>query len=106
MAVAAKRDLVNLALAPSATEREKAERTHNMIRAHLESDESLKKYRVDTYLQGSYKNSTNVRGDSDVDMGCRTGESFFFELTDLPDTAPQSSYYSSGKSLREQVQES
>jgi hypothetical protein len=106
MAVTAKRDIVTLALAPSATEREKAERTHNMIRDHLESDPSLSKYKVDTYLQGSYKNSTNVRGDSDVDMGCRTGDIFLYELSDLPDTAPTSPYGTPSKSLRTQVQES
>jgi hypothetical protein len=106
MPVTAQRDLVTLALAPSATEREKAERTHNMIRNHLESDPSLAKYHVNTYLQGSYKNSTNVRGDSDVDMGCRTSDIFFYELTDLPDTTPPPTYYGAGKSLKQQIQES
>lgn len=105
MAVTAQRDLVRLALAPSATEREKAERTHNMIRDRLESDPILAKYSVDTYLQGSYKNSTNVRGDSDVDMGCRTGDIFLYELSDLPDT-PIPTYYGPTKSLKQQVQES
>jgi hypothetical protein len=106
MAVTVKRDLVTLALAPSQTEREKAERTHNTIRDHLESDPSLSKYQLDTYLQGSYKNSTNVRGDSDVDMGSRTRDIFLYDLRDLPDTAPTSPYATSRKSLREQVEES
>lgn len=107
MTVTAQRDLVTLALAPSQTEREKAERTHNMIRDHLESDSSLAKYHLNTYLQGSYKNSTNVRGDSDVDMGARTSDIFFYDLSELPDEAPASGTYGyAGKSLRARVQES
>ena len=76
MAVTAKRDLNVLSVAPSETETQKAIRTHNMIRDHLESDPTLSRYDVTTYLQGSYKNSTNVRGDSDVDMGCLSNDTF------------------------------
>ena len=46
-----------------------SKQTHESIRVALESEISLikeKKYRI--YLQGSYKNSTNIRGDSDVDV--------------------------------------
>jgi len=84
MAVTTQRDFVALALAPSQTEQEKAARTHNMIRGHLESDPWLKKYAIHTYLQGSYANSTNVRGDSDVDMGSRTTQVFYHETRWLP----------------------
>ncbi len=103
MAVTMQRDLVKLSLAPSETERDKAARTHNMIRAHLEEDRSLSKYSISTYLQGSYKNSTNVRGDSDVDMGSVTETTFFYDLSDLPET--KTSQWQA-KSLREEVQES
>jgi hypothetical protein len=84
MTVTAKRDLVELSLAPSPTEQEKAARTHTAIREHLETDEALKRYAIDTYLQGSYKNSTNVRGDSDVDMGSVTDNIFYYDMSDLP----------------------
>jgi hypothetical protein len=84
MAVGTLRDFVKLAAAPSATEQQKVAHTHNTIREHLESDESLKKYYVNTYLQGSYHNSTNVRGDSDVDMGCRTDNVFYHSTEFLP----------------------
>lgn len=87
MAVTTQRDLVKLALAPSKTERDKAARTHTAIREHLESDPALKKYAVDTYLQGSYHNSTNVRGDSDVDMGSVTDKIFYYDTSFLPDEA-------------------
>lgn len=103
MAVSTTRDLAELSLAPSETERGKAARTQNMIRSHLEEDRSLRKYSVSTYLQGSYKNSTNVRGDSDVDMGCATETSFFYDLTDLPD---KKEYQWQASSLLEEVQAS
>lgn len=103
MAVTVTRDLTKLSLAPSETERDKAARTHNIIRAHLEEDRSLKKYSISTYLQGSYKNSTNVRGDSDVDMGCITPNIFFYDATDLPDESTSPGHV---KSLRKQVEDS
>lgn len=84
MTVFAKRDLVTLAVAPSQTETEKSARTHKAIRTHLESDPELNKYFIDTFLQGSYKNSTNVRGDSDVDMGSLTNKVFYYETDWLP----------------------
>lgn len=69
-----KLNLTALAAAPSQTEQENAARTHRIIREHLESVPSLQQYRIDTFLQGSYKNSTNVRQDSDVDIGSLTSE--------------------------------
>lgn len=86
MAVGTQRDFVRLAAAPSPTEQGKVAHTHTTIREHLESDPSLNKYAVHTYLQGSYHNSTNVSGDSDVDMGCRTDEAFFYDTRLLPST--------------------
>ena len=105
MAVSAKRDLVTLALAPSATEQEKAARTHTAIREHLETDPALDKYKVDTFLQGSYKNSTNVRGDSDVDMGSLTDQVFYYDTDWLP-TESRYDYGRSGPSLKESVEKS
>src|SRR5688500_8797936 len=103
MTATTQRDLVKLALAPSQTERDKAARTHTAIREHLESDEALKKYAIDTYLQGSYKNSTNVRGDSDVDMGSVTDRVFYYDMSDLPDESTVGGFHS--KSLRQLTEE-
>jgi len=102
MAVSAKRDLVKLSVAPSETESAKAARTHTAIREHLESDEALKKYSIETYLQGSYKNSTNVRGDSDVDMGSLTENIYYYDVSDLPQDTTQFGT----KSLQESVKAS
>lgn len=105
MSVKAKRDLVQLAIAPSQTEREKAARTHTAIREHLETDPALKKYTIDTFLQGSYKNSTNVRGDSDVDMGSETDEVFYYDTDWLP-TEPRYEHGVPTTSLKESVEQS
>jgi hypothetical protein len=37
------------------------------------------------FLQGSYKNDTNVYGDSDVDVVIRLNDTFYTDLTFLPD---------------------
>ena len=65
------------AAAPTKSEQEKAAHTHQTIRSFLESEPSLSRYEIDTFLQGSYKNSTNVRKDSDVDRGALTTKVFF-----------------------------
>lgn len=105
MVVKAKRDFALLAVAPSATERDKAARTHTAIREHLESDPALNKYRIDTFLQGSYKNSTNVRGDSDVDLRSETDQVFYYDTDWLP-TEPEYRYGSPTASLKESVDRS
>lgn len=79
----AKIDLVRFALAPSETERDKAARTHKIICEHLANDPSLDRYDIDTYLHGSYKNRTNVRGDSDVDIGSRSRAAFWADVSRL-----------------------
>ena len=79
-------DLFKLSVAPTPAEQEKAKRIHTQIRAHLESDPNLAKYSVNTRLQGSYRHSTNVREDSDVDMNCRTASIYQSELNWLNKT--------------------
>lgn len=103
MGVTPNRDFIALAIAPTAIEREKGARTHKEIREHLETDPALKDYRLETFLQGSYKNATNVRGDSDVDMGSLTSEVFYHDTEWLP-TEPAYGYGS--HSLKESVDDS
>ena len=104
MSIVTQRDLVALSSAPSQTERDKAARTHTAIREHLETDSALSKYRIDTFLQGSYKNSTNVRGDSDVDAGSFTNEVFYHDTSWLP-TDTRYAYGRQLVSLKESVDE-
>jgi hypothetical protein len=41
--------------------------------------------RVDSFLQGSYCNDTNIRGDSDVDIVLRTRDFFHYNIDALPE---------------------
>jgi hypothetical protein len=47
---------------------ENAQRTHESIRAALKAYNWPMGVQYEVYLQGSYKNDTNIRGDSDVDV--------------------------------------
>ena len=47
------------------------------------------KFAIDTFLQGSYRDRTTVRGDSDVDMGSVTENIFYYDMDDLPADATQ-----------------
>jgi hypothetical protein len=40
---------------------------------------------IDSFLQGSYKNDTNIRGDSDVDIVLRTRSLFHYNIDALPE---------------------
>lgn len=60
-----------------------AKRTHESIR------EALSRYqrwpegiKYEVYLQGSYKNDTNIRGDSDVDVVVQLNSSFYSNLSE------------------------
>ena len=44
---------------------------HVPIRQALEAHEGLSQFKYDVFLQGSYKNDTNLGGDSDVDVVVR-----------------------------------
>ncbi|MGC2423188.1 MAG: nucleotidyltransferase [Nitrospirota bacterium] len=72
---------------PGATVTAKA--THESIRNALESQSSpianrIKNGTVEIYLQGSYKNDTNIRGDSDVDVIVELSTTFHHNSQELP----------------------
>ena len=52
----------------SDTENEKCERAERMIRAAIGESQALKAHTIRVFTQGSYRNDTNVRQDSDVDI--------------------------------------
>jgi hypothetical protein len=41
--------------------------------------------RIDSFLQGSYRNNSNIYGDSDVDIVLRTSSLFHYKIDTLPD---------------------
>jgi len=77
-------NLETLASAPSITEQNAAAATHIIIHTFLEGVSSLKKYSVDTRLHGSYKNSTNVSRNSDVDIGAQSDQIYLYDVSGLP----------------------
>lgn len=61
-----------------------SKQTHESIRFALSSDKSLVKNKnYEIYLQGSYKNSTNIRGDSDVDVVVEMMSAFSPDISNL-----------------------
>ena len=57
---------------------------HESVRTALLSDSSpIKGRKMDFYLQGSYKNHTNVRGDSDVDVVIQLQDVFYRDISRL-----------------------
>ena len=60
-----------------------AQNTHNSIRTALESYRQWPDdVKYEPYLQGSYKNSTNIYGNSDVDLVVELTSVFWSNLTD------------------------
>lgn len=82
-----------------------AKTTHESVRSALAADRSpirqmVNHGDVEIYLQGSYRNDTNIRGDSDVDLVVQLNTSFHHDLSQLSDVErtlfhsiyPQASY--------------
>lgn len=59
---------------------------YDRIRTALKADTALSGLDFDVFLQGSYRNSTNIRGDSDVDVVVRLNETY------MPDYALLDAY--------------
>lgn len=66
------------ARSPSQTETDKCENAVRAVKAAIAASEKLRSRNVRTILQGSYRNRTNVRGESDVDIGVICGDEVFF----------------------------
>ena len=62
-----------------------AKQTHESIRNVLNSHTWQSGVNFEDYLQGSYRNTTNIRGDSDVDVVTQLNSTFKSDLSELPD---------------------
>ncbi len=60
-----------------------AKETHKRIRNTLNSSDLADEKNFKIFLQGSYKNDTNIYGDSDVDIVIRLDSTFRRDLSDL-----------------------
>lgn len=58
-----------------------AKATHESIRNALDSYEWPNGVNFEVYLQGSYKNDTNIRGDMDVDLVVQLNSTFYSNLS-------------------------
>jgi hypothetical protein len=70
---------------PSATETEKMQRAEKAIRDAIATDTKLQEHDIVVFPQGSYRNRTNVPGESDVDI-CVQARDVFFSDWDWIDT--------------------
>lgn len=66
--------------APGQTERDKCDNAEGAIRKAIVSDSVLSGRSITVFAQGSYRNRTNVRADSDVDICICCHDSIFFDL--------------------------
>lgn len=67
---------------PSQTEQIKCDNTEGAVTKAIRASGSLKNRSITVFPQGSYRNRTNVRLDSDVDICVCCTESVFFQLPD------------------------
>ena len=68
----------------SDSEEERYQRTERMIRAALEGLEAFSGRSYTVFTQGSYRNNTNVRLESDVDIVVRSNDVLFSDRDALP----------------------
>src|SRR5260221_8038825 len=74
--------------APSQTEADKADNAERAIKKAIAASASLQGHVVRVFAQGSYRNRTNVRQDSDVDVCVLCSDTFHYQLPEGK-TAPE-----------------
>lgn len=67
---------------PSETEQTKCDNAERAIRKAIDASTSLSKFNIRVFPQGSYRNRTNVKADSDVDVCVLCTDTFFYDLPD------------------------
>jgi len=65
---------------PGKTEQERCENTEKAIRNAIEASDKLNHRDIKVFTHGSYHNNTNVRKDSDVDVGILCYDTFLMKL--------------------------
>jgi len=76
-----------------------AQATYASLNTALRSPKSqILNRSFDVYLQGSYKNATNIYGDSDVDVVVESNESFSYDIGNLTDSQ-QSTFHKTFKAV-------
>ena len=65
---------------PGPTEQQKCDNAISVIRKAIENSTALKNRHITIFAQGSYRNRTNVRADSDVDICVLCHETMFYDI--------------------------
>jgi hypothetical protein len=65
---------------PGKTEKERCENAASAVRNAIGASDKLRARQVSVFVQGSYRNNTNVRRESDVDIGILCADTFFLDL--------------------------
>ena len=65
---------------PPTTERARCENAENVVRNAIRAHRPLQERKIEVLAQGSYRNGTNVRDESDVDICVRCSDPFFYDL--------------------------
>ena len=64
---------------PGKTEQDRCDNAASAIRNAIKASDNLRTRGVSVFTQGSYRNNTNVRKDSDVDIGILCTDTFFYD---------------------------
>ena len=72
----------NWSKGPQKTETDRIENTKRVISEAIKNDENLNSRNIKIFVQGSYKNSVNVRKDSDIDIGVLCSDTFYYVFND------------------------
>jgi predicted nucleotidyltransferase len=65
---------------PGKTEEDRCNNAVSAIRNAIKASDKLRIREVSVFAQGSYRNNTNVRKDSDVDIGILCSDTFFYDF--------------------------
>lgn len=65
---------------PPKTEQERCDNAVKAVKNAIDASIKLKYKNISVFEQGSYRNNTNVRKDSDVDIGILCKDTFYYEL--------------------------
>lgn len=93
---------------PGKTEEERCNNAVSAVRNAIKASDKLRVRGVSVFAQGSYRNNTNVRQDSDVDVGILCTDTFFYALpegttTEMFGIAPASYGYAQFKNEVEEA---
>ena len=68
------------AQSPGKTEQDRCANAERAVRNAITKSPKLNNRNITIFTQGSYRNRTNVRKDSDVDLGVLCYDAFFYDL--------------------------